>query len=253
MTVFKKSINIPTTASTVASIASLIVGTQPQTENYNSYVLNGPLVLPNGQVSFISMGYSSNISITSAANNSAYSYIISGVSNGTVVSETIVGPNANTVSTNTLFDIVTSVRSTNNINLAQAVTIGSGSSIAIVLQNANNLADNGQPNTLYNIFVNAVGAAGAGWGAGQLNIYGVGGKGVIGPLTNTSLTYATRKNNYITIPTTGAAQPAYTAAQLSNGFREQVSSPFSAVIVYLTTLAGVAPALVPVFIEVAQG
>lgn len=253
MTVFKKSINIPTTASTVASIASLIVGTQPQTENYNSYVLNGPLVLPNGQVSFISMGYSSNISITSAANNSAYSYIISGVSNGTVVSETIVGPNANTVSTNTLFDIVTSVRSTNNINLAQAVTIGSGSSIAIVLQNANNLADNGQPNTLYNIFVNAVGAAGAGWGAGQLNIYGVGGKGVIGPLTNTSLTYATRKNNYIAIPTTGAAQPAYTAAQLSNGFREQVSSPFSAVIVYLTTLAGVAPALVPVFIEVAQG
>jgi len=252
MTVFKKSINIPTTASTAASIASLSIGTQPQIENYNSYVLNGPLVSPNGQVSFISMGYSSNISITSAANNSAYSYIISGVSNGTVVSETIVGPNANTVSTNTLFDIVTSVRSTNNINLAQAVTIGSGSSIAIVLQNANNLADNGQPNTLYNVFVNAVGAA-AGWAAGQLNIYGVGGKGVIGPLTNTSLTYATRNNNYIAIPTTGAAQPVYTAAQLSNGFREQVTSPFSAVIVYLTTLAGVAPALVPVFIEVSQG
>jgi hypothetical protein len=253
MTVFKKSINIPTTASTVASIASLSAGTQPQTGNYNSYVLNGPLVSPNGQVSFISMGYSSNISITSAANNSGYSYIISGVSNGTVVSETIVGPNANTVSTNTLFDIVTSVRSTNNNILAQAITIGSGSSIAIVLQNANNLADNGQPNTLYNVFVNAVGAAGAGWAAGQLNIYGVGGKGVMGPLTNTSLTYATRNNNYIAIPTTGAAQPVYTAAQLSNGFREQVPSPFSAVIVYLTTLGGVAPALVPVFIEVAQG
>jgi hypothetical protein len=252
MTVFKKSINIPTTASTAASIASLSVGTPPQTGNYYSYVLNGPLVSPNGQVSFISMGYSSNISITSAANNSAYSYIISGISNGTVVSETIVGPNANTVSTNTLFDIVTSVRSTNNIILAQAITIGSGSSIAIVLQNANNLADNGQPNTLYNVFVNAVGAA-AGWAAGQLNIYGVGGKGVMGPLTNTSLTYATRNNNYIAIPTTGAAQPAYTAVQLANGFREQVPSPFSAVIVYLTTLAGVAPALVPVFIEVAQG
>jgi hypothetical protein len=252
MTVFKKSINIPTTASTVASIASLPLGTSPETNNYNSYVLNGPLVLPNGQVSFISMGYSSNISITSAANNSAYSYIISGVSNGAIVSETIVGPNANTVSTNTLFDIVTSVRSTNNIILAQAITIGSGSSIAIVLQNANNLADNGQPNTLYNVFVNAVGA-GAGWAAGQLNIYGVGGKGVIGPLTNTSLTYATRNNNYIAIPTTGAAQPAYTAVQLSNGFREQVPSPFSAIIVYLTTLGGVAPAVVPVFIEVAQG
>lgn len=252
MTVFKKSINIPTTASTAASIASLSIGTQPQIENYNSYVLNGPLVSPNGQVSFISMGYSSNISITSAANNSAYSYIISGVSNGTVVSETIVGPNANTVSTNTLFDIVTSVRSTNNINLAQAVTIGSGSSIAIVLQNANNLADNGQPNTLYNVFVNAVGAA-AGWAAGQLNIYGVGAKGVIGPLTNTSLTYATRNNNYIPIPTTGAAQVAYTAVQLANGFNVKTESPFGAVIVYLTTLAGVAPALVPVFIEVSQG
>ena len=252
MTVFKKSINIPTTASTAASIASLSIGTQPQIENYNSYVLNGPLVSPNGQVSFISMGYSSNISITSAANNSAYSYIISGVSNGTVVSETIVGPNANTVSTNTLFDIVTNIRSTNNINLAQAVTIGSGSSIAIVLQNANNLADNGQPNILYNVFVNAVGAA-AGWAAGQLNIYGVGGKGAIGPLTNTSLTYATRNNNYIAIPTTGAAQPAYTAVQLANGFNVKTESPFGAVIVYLTTLAGVAPALVPVFIEVAQG
>lgn len=253
MTVFKKSINIPTTASTAASIASLSIGTQPQIENYNSYVLNGPLVSPNGQVSFISMGYSSNISITSAANNSAYSYIISGVSNGTVVSETISGPNNGTVFTNTLFDIVTNIRSTNNIILAQAITIGSGSSIAIVLQNANNLADNGQPNTLYNVFVNAVGAAGAGWAAGQLNIYGVGGKGVIGPLTNTSLTYATRNNNYIAIPTTGAAQPAYTAVQLANGFNVKTESPFGAVIVYLTTLVGVVPALVPVFIEVSQG
>lgn len=253
MTVFKKSINIPTTVSTVASVASLANGALPQIGNYNSYVLNGPLVSPNGQVSFISMGYSSNISITSAANNAAFSYIISGVSNGVVVSETIVGPNASTVSTNTLFDIVTSVISTTGGALGQAITIGSGSSIAIVLQNANNLADNGQPNSVYNVFVNAVGAGGAGWAAGQLNIYGVGGKGVIGPLTNTSLTSATRNNNYIPIPTTGAAQAPYTAAQLSNGFNVKTESPFGAVIVYLTTLAGVAPALVPVFIEVSQG
>lgn len=253
MTVFKKSINIPTTVSTVASVASLANGTLPQIGKYNSYVLNGPLVSANGQVSFISMGYSSNISITSAANNAAFSYIISGVSNGVVVSETIVGPNANTVFTNTLFDIVTSVISTTAVGLGQNITIGSGSSIAIVLENANNLADNGQPNSLYNVFVNAVGAAGAGWAAGQLNIYGVGGKSVIGPLTNTSLTYATRNNNYIPIPTTGAAQAAYTAVQLSNGFNVKTESPFGAVIVYLTTVGGVAPALVPVFIEVSQG
>jgi len=248
MTVFKKSINIPITASTAASIGNFPNGFPNPTPKL---ILNGPLVLPNGQVSFISMGYSSNVSITSARNISNYSFQITGFSNGVLITEQIVGPNANTVYTNTLFDVITNISPTNYPD-GNAFTVGSGSSIAIVLQNANNLADNGQPNTLYNVFVNAVGAA-AGWAAGQLNIYGVGGKGVIGPLTNTSLTYATRNNNYIAIPTTGAAQPVYTAAQLSNGFREQVTSPFSAVIVYLTTLAGVAPALVPVFIEVSQG
>lgn len=249
MTVFKKSISIPITASTAASIGNFPNGFPDPTPKL---ILNGPLVLPNGQVSFISMGYSSNVSITSARNISNYSFQITGFSNGVLITEQIVGPNVNTVYTNTLFEVITNISPTNYPD-NNAFTVGSGSSIAIVLQNANNLADNGQPNTLYNIFVNAVGAAGAGWAAGQLNIYGVGGKGLTSPLTNTSLTYATRNNNYIPIPTTGAAQVGYTAAQLANGFREQVPSPFSAVIVYLTTLAGVAPALVPVFIEVSQG
>lgn len=253
MTVFKKSISIPTTASTVASVANYPVGAAPEGLNYNFLVLNGPLVSTNGQVSFISMGYSSNISITSNLNNSPVSYEVIGISNGVRVTETIVGPNNTTVYTNTIFDIVTNIRLVHGLAFAQSVTIGSGSSIAIVLQNANNLADNGQPNSLYNVFVNAVGAAGVGWAAGQLNIYGVGGKGIIGPLTNTSLTYATRNNNYIPIPTTGVVQVAYTAVQLSNGFNVKTESPFGAVIVYLTTLAGVAPALVPVFIEVSQG
>ena len=249
MTVFKKSISIPTTASTAASIGNFPNGFGNPTPKL---LLNGPLVLPNGQVSFISMGYSSNVSITSARNISNYSFIITGFSNGVLISETIVGPNANTVYTNTLFDIVTNISPTNYPD-PNAFTVGSGSSIAIVLQNANNLADNGQPNSLYNVFVNAVGAVGAGWVAGQLNIYGVGGKSVIGPLTNTSLTYATRNNNYIPIPTTGAAQAPYTAVQLSNGFNVKTESPFGAVIVYLTTLGAVVPALVPVFIEVSQG
>lgn len=253
MTVFKKSISIPITASTAASIGNFPNGANPNPLNYNMLLLNGPLVSVNGQVSFIASGYSSNISITSTANNSPTSYTITGISSGMCVSETIVGPNSNTVYTNTLFDVVTNITVVGGVAFAQNVTIGSGSSIAIVLQNANSLADNGQPNTLYNVFVNAVGANGAGWTAGQLNIYGVGGKSVIGPLTNTSLTYATRNNNYIPIPTTGAAQAPYTAVQLSNGFNVKTESPFGAVIVYLTTLTGVAPALVPVFIEVSQG
>jgi hypothetical protein len=253
MTVFKKSINIPTTVSTAASVANYPNGANPNRSNYNMLLLNGPLVSANGQVSFIASGYSSNISITSAANNSPTSYTIAGISGGMRVSETIVGPNATTVYSNTLFDIVTNITVVGGVAFAQDVAIGSGSSIAIVLQNANSLADNGQPNTLCNVFVNAVGAVGAGWAAGQLNVYGVGGNGFTGPLTNTSLTSATRNNNYVPIPITGAAKGPYTAVQLSNGFNVQTTCPFGAVIVYLTTLAGVVPALVPVFIEVSQG
>ena len=249
MTVFKKSVNIPPTASTEASIGNFPNGFPNPTPKL---LLNGPLVLPNGQVSFISMGYSSTVSINSTRNMSTYRFTVAGFSNGVLINETIVGPNANTVYTNTLFDSIISI-SPSSYPAAQSFTVGSGSSIAIVLQNANNLADNGQPNSVYNVFVNVPQAV-FGLDEGQLNIYGVGGKSVIGPLTNTSLNYDTRNNNYIPIPTTGADQTDYTVEQLTNGFNVKTESPFGAVIVYLTTLIlPSVPVVAPVFIEVSQG
>lgn len=60
-------------------------------------------------VSFVGLKQFRVISLTSASNNSAINFTINGTYFGKAVSQTISGPNANTVSTTQLFETVTSI------------------------------------------------------------------------------------------------------------------------------------------------
>jgi len=87
-------------------------------------VLSGNLVNQvTNQVSFIDRGYSRSISLTSVNNLAAVNFTITGVQNGTLVTEVLVGPNANTVSSVQIFDKVYSVATS---GAAALVRVGSG-------------------------------------------------------------------------------------------------------------------------------
>jgi len=238
MAIFKQSANIPTVASSVANIGSYPLGTFPK-----RLILNGSAVT-NNQVLFAS--YASGISIACLGNLSGFSFTILGTFNDTIVTETIVGPNANSVYTNNLFHTINSITLTNplgNIPTALAFTIGSNYSIAVMLP------DNGRinySNYNYSVLLNSIAAAGA-WGAGEAIIYGV--SGIIPSSLNvTNLTYPTRPSNYFSIPVTGAILAGFTQVQLNNGVNVQTNYPYGAVIVYLA----VGINTTPVFIEISQ-
>jgi len=72
----------------------------------------------NGVITF--PRFARTISLTSGNNNSAVNFTINGFQDGASFSETIAGPNANTVSTATLFDVVESITSDGNINAVSA-------------------------------------------------------------------------------------------------------------------------------------
>ena len=89
-------------------------------------VLNGSYVnKSNGQINFIDFGIVPRITLNSAANISAINFTITGYQNGVFISETLTGPNANTVTSTNCFDIVQSIIP--NITGVNTVQVGVGS------------------------------------------------------------------------------------------------------------------------------
>jgi hypothetical protein len=239
MTIFRQAVNIPTVASSVANIGTFAIGA------LGKLVLNGPIASGvTGQVSFINSGYASSLSFTSAGNISTANFTIVGTYNGTIITETIAGPNANAVYTNNLFHTIISI----NISIAAvaAFTIGSNYNVAVVLHDGNSKISNFQSNYTYNVLLNSISAAGQ-WAAGGAIIYGVTNAAPTS-LQVATLTYATRPSNYFSLPVTGAALAAITQLQLNNGVINQTTYPYAAVIVYLA--AGINTT--PTFIEISQ-
>lgn len=239
MTIFRQVANIPTVASSVANIGTFAIGVT------GKLVLNGPIASgTTGQVSFINNGYASGLSFASLGNISAASFTIVGTYNGAIVTEIIVGPNANTVYTNNLFHSIISI----NISIAAtaAFNIGSNYNVAVVLQDGNSRMGDSHSNYTYSVLLNSIAAAGQ-WAAGSAIIYGVSNTAPA-LLQVSSLTYATRGTNYFSLPVTGAALAAITQVQLNNGIITQTTYPYSAVIVCL--LGGINAT--PAFIEISQ-
>lgn len=85
-------------------------------------IINGNLA-SSGNVSFISDGYSRQLSFTSMNNLSAASFTIYGTQNGVQISETVTGPNNNTVYSTLVYDVVTVV--TSSVAVSQ-VAVGTG-------------------------------------------------------------------------------------------------------------------------------
>lgn len=86
-------------------------------------ILNGNLL---NQVNLSIIGFNSisrTVSLTSANNLSGVNFTISGYFNGTTVTTTIAGPNANTVYTAQYFDSITSVSAS---GAANGISVGSG-------------------------------------------------------------------------------------------------------------------------------
>lgn len=96
---------------------------QDTTGNVN-LVLNGNLA-SNGSVSFIENGYSRQLSFTSANNLSSAVFTIYGTQNGVAIIETINGPNANSVYSVNIYDVVTNITSSIAVT---GVSIGTGHS-----------------------------------------------------------------------------------------------------------------------------
>ena len=239
MTIFRQAANIPTVASSVANIGTFAIGAT------GKLILNGPISSgTTGQVSIISNGYASGLSFASVGNISAASFTIVGTFNGAIITESIVGPNANTVYTNNLFHTVISI----NINIAATAvfTIGSNYNVAVVLQDGNSRMGDSHSNYTYSVLLNSITAA-AQWAAGGAIIYGVANTIPVS-LQATTLAYAARPSNYFSLPVTGAALAAITQAQLNNGVITQTTYPYAAVIVYLA--AGINTT--PVSIEITQ-
>lgn len=86
-------------------------------------VLNGNLANQvTNQVSFIDRGYSRSISLTSVNNLAATNFTISGIQNGVLLTEVLVGPNANTVYSAQIYDKIYSITTGNAVNQVRAGT-----------------------------------------------------------------------------------------------------------------------------------
>lgn len=242
MSIFRQTANIPVVSNN--NIGSYPIGTFPGT-----LILNGSFINIPRQASFINNGYASGLSFTSAGNLSAYTFIVTGTFNGSVVQENITGPNANTVYTTNIFHTINSVILVNqagNIPVTSAFTIGSNYNIAVILYDGNSKGGLTHPNYTYSILLNSLTAAGQ-WAAGSAIIYGISNNAPVS-LQVANLTYATRLNNYFSLPVTGAALAAITQAQLNNGLIIQTTYPYAAIVVYLAAGINTTPA----YIEITQ-
>ena len=118
-----------------ASSANGIAAFQATTAN-TPLILNGSYVnKSNGQINFIDSGIVPRITLNSVANISAINFTITGYQNGVFISETLAGPNANTVTSTNCFDIVQQVTpNTTGFNTVQ-VGVGSTGYFPIILLN----------------------------------------------------------------------------------------------------------------------
>jgi hypothetical protein len=87
-------------------------------------ILNGNLA-SSGIVPFINNGYSRQVSFTSVNNLSAASFTINGMQNGVTVTESVSGPNNNTVYSAKIYDVVSSIIAS---GVVANVAVGSGHS-----------------------------------------------------------------------------------------------------------------------------
>lgn len=83
----------------------------------------------NGTINFIKFKYSSALTITSGFDISNVSFTITGINNGYTVVEIINGPNNNTVSTNNIFESITSITISGDIN--NLFTLGYGRDVVV--------------------------------------------------------------------------------------------------------------------------
>ncbi len=147
----------------------------------SNLVLNGNLA-SSGTVSFVSLGYSRQISFTSTNNLSAATFTIYGTQNGVSISETVSGPNNNSVYSTLIYDVVSAISvsgavtavqvgtgylgffnlitiaenlNVTNYTLSLGATIGSNQIPTAVYSTLDNIANNGT--TFANIVTNNVG------------------------------------------------------------------------------------------------
>jgi hypothetical protein len=118
---------------------------------------NGSLIEYNGVINFNKFNYSSSLLITSAADLSAITFTLTGVNNGYNVVEYLQGPNANTVSSEHMFETITSISISADIN--DQFTLGYGDDVAIYFTSTISKVGNVRPviSTTY-ISPNRVGA-----------------------------------------------------------------------------------------------
>lgn len=195
MAVFRKSVDLPAgnLAGNASNIGNFVAGA-----NAGNLILNGSYVEVDGTVNFIKKGYSSSVSITSAANISAITFTIYGINNGFYTTEVVTGPNINTVTTTGLYEKIISI-SINN-NTGNAFTIGSNRDVAVLVEFLNNNFTNLKPefscsyisSTGYVAAINTMGIIGIN-DSNKIMLY----KGYGSPLvTITTPTCAGRPNNF---------------------------------------------------------
>lgn len=88
-----------------------------------SMVLNGSVIQPQSitiNQTAVFPGFNRLVTLTSANNNAGVNFTINGYLNGIAVTETIAGPNANTVASAQLYDQVTSITTNGAINAVSA-------------------------------------------------------------------------------------------------------------------------------------
>jgi len=115
--------------STENSIALAQTVTATVTNPTRKLILNGNFGnRGDNAANFYNNGFSYYISLTSTADLSAINFTITGFSNGSLISETIVGPNAVLITTTNIFDFVTSITASadvvNNVSVGNTFLAG---------------------------------------------------------------------------------------------------------------------------------
>lgn len=118
-----------------APIANGISLFQTTTAN-TPLLLNGSYVNKiTGTINFIDFGIVPRVTLNSAANLSAINFLITGYQNGVFISETLTGPNANTVTSVNCFDTVTQIIPTGTTGSTIQVGVASVGYFPMILLN----------------------------------------------------------------------------------------------------------------------
>jgi hypothetical protein len=118
-----------------APIANGISLFQTTTAN-TPLLLNGSYVNKTTRiVNFIDFGIVPRVTLNSAANLSAINFLITGYQNGVFISETLTGPNANTVTSVNCFDTVTQIIPTGTTGSTIQVGVASVGYFPMILLN----------------------------------------------------------------------------------------------------------------------